>query len=129
MPSLLSIVEIGGYPDFNGLYQQSGYQTVQAKSVRKAIAQMKKQAADIIVAEFNFQSDFRDRTSNLETLLATIQARYPDTRIIVMFENEYKHAFDRLQLNYPVDIALPFPVSPDMMELALSQLQSSESKA
>ena len=124
MASLISIVEIGGYPDFTSLYQQFGYQTEQAKSVRKAIALMKKNAADIIVAEFNFQSDFRDRTSNLETLLATIQGKYPQTRVIVMFEREYQHAFARLQDSYPVDAALRFPVTSEEMEQALSQLQT-----
>ena len=126
MPLLLSIIEIGGYPDFTGLYQQHGYQTEQVTSVRKAISAMKKQSVDTIVAEFNFQSDFRDRTSNLETLLATIQGKYPDTRVIVMFEREYQHAFDRLCESYPIDIALPFPVSKEMIEQTLIQLNTSK---
>jgi len=124
MSLLLSIIEIGGYADFGPVYQQQGYQHLMAKSVRKAISSMKKQTPDIIVAEFNFQSDFRDRTSNLETLLATMQGQYPDCKIIVLYEKEYATAFERLKASYPIDHALSFPVSIDDMNTALTSLKN-----
>ncbi len=124
MSLLLSIVEIGGYPDFNALYQEHGYHTQTVKSVRKAISSMKKQAPAVIVAEFNFQSDFRDRTSNLETLLATVQGQYPDCKVIVFYEAEYAPAFARLQQSYPIDCALQFPVTHEHMRSALAQLSA-----
>ena len=119
---LISIIEIGGYPDFTALYQTCGYQVTTVKSVRKAQSCMKKQAPDLIVAEFNFQSDFRDRTSNLESLLATIQGRHPGCKVIVLYEQEYHHAYERLAAQYPVDAALCFPVSHDDMASALENL-------
>ena len=70
---LLSIVELGGYPDFKFLYESLGYQVLHVTTVRKALALLKANQPDVIVAEFNFQSDFRDRTSSLESLLAVIQ--------------------------------------------------------
>jgi hypothetical protein len=121
MPLLLSIIEIGGYPDFTPVYHELGYQTQAVNSVRKAISSMKKQAPAVIVAEFNFQSDFRDRTSNLETLLATIQGQYPDCKLIVFYETEFAPAFARLQQSYPIDCALQFPVSDDDIRTALTQ--------
>jgi len=122
MALLLSISEIGGYPDFSSLYQEFGYQTLSAKSVRKAISSMKKQAPAVIVAEFNFQSDFRDRTSNLETLLATLQGQYPQCKVIVLYEKEFAPAFARLQESYPIDCALSFPVNSGDMRSALEQI-------
>ena len=122
MPLLLSIIEIGGYPDFTSLYQELGYQTQSVSSVRKAMSSMKKQAPDVIVAEFNFQSDFRDRTSNLETLLATVRAQYPTCKVIALYETEFAPAFARLQQTYPIDYALQFPVSHGDMRTALTTL-------
>lgn len=122
MPLLLSIIEIGGYPDFSSLYQELGYQTQSANTIRKAISSMKRQAPSVIVAEFNFQSDFRDRTSNLETLLATRQGQYPHCKIIVFYEKEFALAFARLQESYPIDYALCFPVSEGDIRVALEQL-------
>ena len=71
--SLLAITELGGYPDFSGLYTARGYQVETVSSMRKALRSLKQNQYDVIVAEFNFQSDFRDRTSSLETLMATVQ--------------------------------------------------------
>ena len=79
---LLSIIELGGYPNFTPLYEELGYNVEIATRMRKALGLLKKQQPDVIVAEFNFQSDFRDRTSSLESLLAVVQ-RLPDTRVIV----------------------------------------------
>ncbi|HED15651.1 MAG TPA: hypothetical protein ENI64_02350 [Gammaproteobacteria bacterium] len=70
---LLAITELGGYPDFRAEYGQAGYDLVAVNSMRKAISALKKQSPALIVAEFNFQSDFRDRSSNLESLLAVTQ--------------------------------------------------------
>ena len=124
MPKILSIIEIGGYPDFTPLFRELGFEPMTVKSVRKAQSSMKKQAPDIIVAEFNFQSDFRDRTSNLESLLATLQFQYPACKVIVMYEEEYAHAFARLADQYPIDVALPFPVTVDNMRDALQKIKS-----
>lgn len=124
MPTLLSIVELGGYPDFTSLYEQAGYEVIKVGSVRKAQSTMKKNPPDVIVAEFNFQSDFRDRTSNLESLMATLQGKYPDCKVIVMYEKEYQEPFERLNNHYPVDVALSFPVGVEQMKQGLKELQN-----
>jgi DNA-binding NtrC family response regulator len=83
-PVLLSILELGGYPDFSRLYQSQGYQVVTMPSMRKALKFIKNNRIDVIVAEFNFQSDFRDRTSQLESLLASI-AQTPEVKVVVFY--------------------------------------------
>ena len=94
-PVLLSIVEMGGYPDFSSLYQRAGFEVVVENRMRKAMSIIKKVRPRLIVAEFNFQSDFRDRTSSLESMLSVVE-RLPDTRVIVFYDKEYQHQFDRL---------------------------------
>ena len=72
-PRLLAIMELGGYPNLAPLYKRLGFESEVVNSQRKAQAYLKKRIPDVIVAEYNFQSDFRDRTSNLETLMARLQ--------------------------------------------------------
>lgn len=115
---LLSIIELGGYPDFRPLYERLGYSVVIETRMRKAIAFLKHNCPDVIVAEFNFQSDFRDRTSSLESLLAVVQ-RLPDTRVIVFYEQEFAPQFDRLRARLPVHHALRFPVDEQQLQQVL----------
>ncbi len=116
---LLSIVELGGYPDFTPLYEELGYAVAVEKSMRKAISFLKKTKPAVIVAEFNFQSDFRDRTSSLESLLAVVQ-RLPEIRVIIFYDLEYLPQFNRLLARLPVHAALPFPVDARQLKTCLT---------
>lgn len=108
-PILLSVIELGGYPNFAPIYESAGYEVVSAVSVRRALGTIKQRAPDAIVAEFNFQSDFRDRTSSLESLLAAVQ-RNKNTRVVVFYETEHAHQLERLKARFPTVQALPFPI-------------------
>ena len=116
--TLLSIVELGGYPNFAALYAHAGYTVESAASMRKAVALLKIVTPAVIVAEFNFQSDFRDRTSSLETLLAVMQ-RMPDTRLIVFYEKEYSHQLERVSSRFPLHATLAYPIDAVLLEKAL----------
>ena len=116
-PHLLSIVEIGGYPDFSSLYMQKGYAVEKVESMRKATKLLKKVKPAVVVAEFNFQSDFRDRTSSLETLMATVQ-RIPDCKVIVFYEKEQRPQLERLLAVFDIYSTLAFPIE----ESALSEI-------
>lgn len=115
---LLAIIELGGYPDFSSLYQAAGYQVHSCQSMRNAIRLLKKMQPAVIVAEFNFQSDFRDRTSSLESLLAVVQ-RMPGTRVIVFYEQEFAHQFEKIQSRFPIHAALTFPVDTAQLSAVL----------
>jgi hypothetical protein len=117
-PRLLGIVELGGYPNFMPLYRRLGFDAELVSSQRKAQASLKKRLPDVIVAEYNFQSDFRDRTSNLETLMARLQ-RHPQVRVICIYQNEYAHKLEQMLSRFPVFAALPLPVDEAAMEAAL----------
>ena len=124
---LLSIVELGGYPDFGPLYKEYGYEVAVEKSMRKAFGFLKKQQPAVIVAEFNFQSDFRDRTSSLESLLAVVQ-RLPATHVIVFYDREYLPQFDKLRSRLPVHSAIAFPIERAELEICLQSLSGDQEK-
>ena len=115
---LLSIIELGGYPNFTPLYEDLGFEVEIATRMRKALGILKKYQPDVIVTEFNFQSDFRDRTSSLESLLAVVQ-RLPATRVVVFYEKEFTPQFDMLRERLPVYRALMFPVEESALRACL----------
>jgi len=122
-PILLSIIELGGYPDFSPLYRDNGFEVVTTDSVRKAVKLIRKHKPAVIVAEFNFQSDFRDRTSSLETVFSSLQG-VAETNVIVFYEKEYQHQFERLLSQFSVFEALEFPIDEDRLALALKTASS-----
>lgn len=124
---LLSIVELGGYPDFGPLYKEYGYEVAVEKTMRKAIGFLKKHQPAVIVAEFNFQSDYRDRTSSLESLLAVVQ-RLPGTHVIVFYDKEYLPQFDKLRSRLPVHSAMAFPIERAELEICLRSLSGDTEK-
>ncbi len=119
-PVLLSIVELGGYPDFSPVYKAAGYAGISVSSMRKALSTIKKMPPAVIVAEFNFQSDFRDRTSTLESLMATLQGIDADPMLIVLFEKEFATHFKRVQDRFFIHHSIAFPVTAEQLAACLS---------
>ena len=120
MSTLLSIVELGEYPDFNQLYRESGCEVEVLTSTRKAINHLKRYPVDIIVAEFNYQSDFRDRTSALESLLAILQHN-PETKAIIFVHREDIDIFNTLIHRFPVFETLFYPIDKVALRLAIGR--------
>ncbi len=122
---LLSIVELGGYPNFAPLYAALGYEVAVVHSMRKAIGFLKKKRPAVIVAEFNFQSDFRDRTSSLESLMAVVQ-RLADVRVVVFYDREYQPQFEKLRARLPVAAALAFPIEEAALQACLQAFEKDQ---
>ena len=123
MPRLLAIIEMGGYPNFMPLYQSMGFTVEVVNSMRKARAALKKEAPDVVVAEYNFQSQFRDRTSNLETLMAVLQ-KHGGARVIAFYEKETRHKLDQLTERFPLHATLTYPVQEEALREALAPVAS-----
>jgi hypothetical protein len=124
-PVLLSIVELGGYPDFGVLYESMGFQVEKTDSVRKAVKLIRSKKPSIMVAEFNFQSDFRDRTSSLETLLSSTQG-VTDASMIVFYEKEYEAQYQRFLQTFEVAASLTFPVDEEKLRMTLRRISNKE---
>ncbi len=118
---LLAIIELGGYPDFTSLYENCGYQVVKTESIRKAVKLIRQHKPSVMVAEFNFQSDFRDRTSSLETLLSSSQG-IVDSKMIVFYEKEYELQYQRFLQSFTVSASLTFPIDETELRLALEHI-------
>lgn len=115
MPQLLAIIELGGYPNLMPLYQKLGFSVEVVNSQRKARGLLKKSLPDVIVAEYIFQSDFRDRTSNLETLMAVLQ-RHPEVRVIVFYLPEQAEKLGILEARFPLFAKIAFPITAEKLE-------------
>lgn len=113
--SLFSIIESATHPDFSGLYSSLGIRETKISSMRKAIAELKKQQPDFLVAEFfyGYGNNYAGvNISNLDVLLYSLQKYSAATKVIVLVEkNEYQYVYKlnniiRLHdiLKFPVDI-------------------------
>lgn len=118
---ILTITELGGYPDFRELYTECGFQVDAVNSMRKALRSLKQNKHAVIIAEFNFQSDFRDRTSSLETLMAVIQ-QMDGVKVIIFYEKEYLHQFEKIRARFSFHAELPYPIDKLQLKSALESI-------
>ncbi len=121
---LLAVVELGGYPNFIPLYQRFHFRVEMVNSVRKAQSWLKHHRPRVVVAEFYSDPQFRDRLSNLESLLATLQRYGVEARIIVLIDSKYLPRLEQVKSRYRVDEVLTFPVDEAAMQFALQRLTS-----
>lgn len=119
-PVLLNVIELLGYPNLRPLYERLGYRVLTEFAVRKAISILRKEKPAVIVADFYFQPDFRDRVSNLESLLATAQSQ-KDVKVVVLYEAPHEHALERVRQRFRIDAALTLPVKETDMESILGK--------
>ena len=109
---------MGGYPNFSPLYESLGYEVVAESKMRKVLKLLKKRIPAVVVAEFNYQSDFRDRTSSLESLLAIIQ-RHPKVKVIIFYDKEHKGQLAKLQEQYVMSKTIAFPIEEAVLKQAI----------
>ena len=121
---LLALVELGGYPNFLPLYKRHGYQVEMVNSVRKAQAWLKKHQPRVVVAEFYVDPQFRDRLSNLESLLATLQRYDTQAKVIVFIDHHYLQRLEGVKQRYPIFGALEFPIQEARLDELLQQIES-----
>lgn len=108
--TLLFIVERGGYPLFNDELVQRGFAVATEHSMRKALARLKTETPDIILAEFNYGPRYGMQISNLEPLLARIETVSPDAKLIAFTEREYAHHLASLRVRFRIFDTLTYPL-------------------
>ena len=109
-PTLLMLNAFIGTASYKKLYQELGYTVVAEWSERKVISLVRKSPPAVIVADFYHQSDFRDRLSNLESVLAAVQST-PNTRVLVFYEPAHQAVLDKVRARLRIDAALTLPVN------------------
>ena len=117
-PQLIQVVELGGYPNFMPLFQRLGYRVETVNTGRKAISTLKKLKPDAVVAEFNYQFDFRDRTSNLESILAALQPQ-AGVKVVVFYDKAEQEQLNKVAERFPGFIAMSYPIDEAKLEAVL----------
>lgn len=117
--TLLAIVELGGYPDFSRNYENHGFAVRKANSMRKALALLKKQAPDVVVAEFIYGPTYGSQLSNFESLLATLQRHAPQAKLIAFLHKEDMPHLQRLTARFPIHARLFYPIDAQKLEQCL----------
>ena len=107
---LLAVIEFIEHAQYPAIYKALGYDVTTEWQVRKAVTLIRKMKPDVIVADFYFQSDFRDRLSNLESLLAATQL-LQEIKVLVFYEPANEHALTRVRERMRIDAALPMPAT------------------
>ncbi|MFA5081087.1 MAG: hypothetical protein WC474_00905 [Hydrogenophilaceae bacterium] len=120
--NLLAIVEFLAHNRLRAVYEAMGYRVQTEFAVRKAIAWLRKNRPAVVAADFYFQPDFRDRLSNLESLLATVQAM-PEVKVLVYYDPAHQAALDKVRQRFRIDAALPVPVQDDALRQILAGWQ------
>ena len=94
-PTLFSIIESSGHPNTSEFYRSIGVEETKINSMRKAIAAIKKQQPDFIVAEFfyGYGNNYAGvNVCKLDVFLYSLQKYSPDAKIIVMLRSPAKVA-------------------------------------
>ena len=113
---LLSVLELGGYPDFSDLYEQAGYRVQRVQSIRKALAALKRMQPAVVVAEFNYLPTYGARISTLEPLLARLQSHHPQARVLVFLEQGNLGHLETLRPQYGALDHLTYPIRPERLQ-------------
>jgi hypothetical protein len=121
--TLFSVIESPAHPNFTALYQRLKVNEVKFNSMRKVIAQLKKQQPDFIVAEFSYgySSNYAGvNISNLDVLLASLRKYAPQARVIVMVDKAEQQYVGKLAELFPLYAVLQFPVREQEIESLLT---------
>ena len=122
--TLFSIIESATHPNFTELYTSLGIKETRINSTRKAIAALKQQQPDFLVAEFfyGYGNNYAGvNISNLDVLLYSLQKYSADTKVIVLVDkDEYKHV-DKLNNIIKLHDTLKFPVRKKHLQESLTR--------
>jgi len=125
---LFSIIESPLHPDFSSLYQSKGISEQKFTSMRKALAALKKQSPNYIVAEFfyGYGNNYAGvNISNLDVLLYSLQKYAPEAKVVVLVDKKERKYVDKLNGILPLHGVLQFPVYSADMESLLNLETSS----
>lgn len=121
--TLLSIVETGGYPDMSAVYTAAGFRVVSTNNQRKALKLFRDEKPDVIVSEFIFQPDYRDRYCNVGTLTSQFPIVNPEVKLILLYEEEDAPALLRFTRDFvPYHAALVHPVGRERLAEVIAAL-------
>ena len=124
MKTLFSIIESSGHPNASELYESLGIKETKITSMRKAIAALKKQQPDYIVAEFfyGYGNNYAGvNISNLDVLLYSLQKYSEHTRVIVLVDKSELKYVNKLNKIITLHDILKFPFNKEQLQKSLTR--------
>ena len=118
MSVLFEIIESPLHPNFSALYRRLGYQVVPLTSTRKAVSQLKKQAPDVVVADFvyGYSNNYSGvHISNLDVFLMSLVKFAPQAKVIILVDAREQDYAEKMRLICPVAAILPFGIDEDAL--------------
>ena len=122
--TLFSIIESSAHPNFTALYDSLGIKESKITSMRKAIAALKKQQPDFIVAEFfyGYGNNYAGvNISNLDVLLYSLQKYSARTKVIVLVDKSEFQYVDKLNDIIMLHDVFKFPINKKSMQDSLTR--------
>ncbi len=122
--TLFSIIESSAHPNFTTLYNSLSIQESKISSMRKAIATLKKQQPDFIVAEFfyGYGNNYAGvNISNLDVLLYSLQKYSADTRVIVLVDKDEFQYVNKLNEIIKLHDIFKYPVNKEQLQKSLTR--------
>ena len=127
-PKLFSIIESPLHPDFSAVYKRLNIDESKFSSMRKAIAALKTQTPDLVVAEFiyGYGNNYAGvNVCNLDVFLYSLQKYSASSRIIVMVEKHEYPYVEKLAALFQLQSVLQYPVTEQDMESCLERAMES----
>ena len=121
---VFSVIESPTHPDFGAVYERLGYEAVRLTSTRKAIARLKEQTPDFVVAEFfyGYGNNYAGvNISNLDVLLFSLQKYAPQARVVVLVDKSERRYVDKLNDIFPLHAVFALPVTSDQIAATLAE--------
>ena len=119
---LYDIIESPLHPDLVPLCIRLGHEHRRFTSQRKAMAQIKREPPDLVVADFffGFGNNYAGaNVSNLDVLLRSLQRFAPDARIVVLADRQQAGYVDRLAELFSLHAVITLPSPIGQIESAL----------
>ena len=120
--TVFSIIESPLHPDFSTLYAKHDFQQHAFRSVRQALQSLKKQAPELVVADFiyGYGNNYAGvNISNLDVMLYSMQKYSPEARLVVMVEKHERQYVDKLNEIFTLTEVFVYPVSGSQIEQLL----------
>jgi DNA-binding NarL/FixJ family response regulator len=121
-PLLYDIVESPAHPDLSSLAGELDYRRLAFSSQRKAIAALKRQPPDLVVADFyyGYGNNYAGaNVSNLDVLLRSLQRFAPAARVVVLADRSELQHVPKLAALFALHAVVALPASRADLETAL----------
>ena len=120
--NLLFLTTFGGYPGFDAVFENQGYQATTANTLRKALGLIKQLTPEIIVAEFVYAPTYGSQLSNFESLFAASQSFSPHTNFIAITHKDDLHHLEKVKSDIKNCYALTLPVTATDLSTCLNSI-------